>query len=259
MIKMTKKSTKVWITSVVTFLMTTLFALTSLGVGLSLRHKQDKPEVKVNPVLWATDKYTGNEPDTLNWLKGDSFARRGSKTYTINSAESFLKFVEIVNGSAAAEYGYFKEYTIYLNKNIDMNGYAIESIGKKIVDSSNNTISSFQGVFDGAYYTISNANINGNGLFGYVENASIKNIGLYNCKIDSDEDYVGGIVGVGINTTIENSYVRMGEIVTNKTAGGIAGRITIDRNKNEAMPQEIITNCFADTEIKANSYGGLVG
>lgn len=259
MTKITKKSTKVVITSVVTFLMTAFFALTGLAIGLSLKPKKGETLAQVNPVLWSIDKYDGSEPNSINWLNGNSFAHRGSKTYTINSAESFLKFVEIANGNAAAEYDYFKGYTIYLNKNIDMNGYTVESIGKKIVDSSNNTISSFQGVFDGSYYTIRNAVFQGNGLFGYTQNATIKNIGLYNCKIDSTEEYVGGILGEGFNTAIENCYVRLGSINSNKIAAGLAGKITVDRGKNAELPKAVIANSFADTTINANSVGGLVG
>ena len=92
-------------------------------------------------MLWSVDTYDGAKPNSTNWLKGDSFARRGSKTYTINSAESFLKFVEIVNSDASADYNYFKGYTIYLNKNIDMNGCHLSSIGKKLTDSQGNVFS----------------------------------------------------------------------------------------------------------------------
>ena len=259
MIKMTKKSTKVVITSVVTFLMTAFFALTGLAIGLSFKPKKENRQAQINPVLWSVDTYDGAKPNSTNWLKGDSFARRGSKTYTINSAESFLKFVEIVNGDAAVEYGYFKDYTIYLNKNINMNGYTIQSIGKKIVDESGNTYSSFQGVFDGSYYTISNAVIEGNGLFGYTENAEIKNVGLYNCTVDSADEYVGAILGEGVNTTIKNSYVRLGSISATGVAGGLVGKLTINRTQNKDLPKAVISNSFVDATVNANSFGGLVG
>ena len=259
MLKITKKSTKVIITSVITFLMAALFALTGVGVGLAFWNKDDGNSKPTNPIIWSSDKYDGSAPDTSSWLKGDTFAKRGTKTYTINSARSFMKFVEIVNSDAAADYNYFREYTIYLNKNIDMNGYSLSPIGKKLTDSSGNAFSSFQGVFDGSYYTISNATINGNGLFGYVEDATIRNIGLYNCNIASDADYVGGLVGEAINTTIENSYVRLGSISANRIAGGLVGKLTIDRTKNTNLPQNLIVNSFVDTTIEANSFGGLVG
>ncbi len=259
MLKITKKSTKVIITSVITFLMAALFALTGVGVGLAFWNKNDGNSKPTNPIIWSSDKYDGSAPDTSSLLKGVTFAKRCTKTYTINSARSFMKFVEIVNSDAAADYNYFREYTIYLNKNIDMNGYSLSPIGKKLTDSSGNAFSSFQGVFDGSYYTISNATINGNGLFGYVEDATIRNIGLYNCNIASDADYVGGLVGEAINTTIENSYVRLGSISANRIAGGLVGKLTIDRTKNANLPQNLIVNSFVDTTIEANSFGGLVG
>ena len=183
MLKITRKSTKVIVTSIITFLMAALFALTGVGVGLTFWNRDNGGEKPTNPIIWSSDKYDGEAPDTSSWLKGDTFANRGTKTYTINSARSFMKFVEIVNSSAAADYNYFREYTIYLNKNIDMDGHNITPIGKKLTDTSGNAFSSFQGIFDGSYYTISNANIQGNGLFGYVEDATIRNIGLYNCNI----------------------------------------------------------------------------
>ena len=260
MMKVSKRTGKIIVTSIVTFLMACLFVFTGVAVVVSVKKKsQGKGSITpTNPIVWSVDDYDGEQPNTLNWLSGDSFANRGSKAYTINSAESFLKFIEIVNSDSATEYNYFKDYTIYLNKSINMNGYHISSIGKKITEDGK-TFSSFQGVFDGSYYTIQNAVIDGNGLFGYTENATIKNIGLYNCTIDSAEQYVGGILGEGVNTTIENTFVRLGSIKSNKTLGGIAGKITIDRTINGAVPQDIIRNSFVDSTLTSNSLAGIVG
>ena len=251
----TKKSTKITLKTLIAVFTSFLLVLTGVGTYLSIHKKDEKPEVKINPIEWSVKKYDGAESDSLNWLRGDTFAKRGEKTYTINSAESFLKFVEIVNSNAAADYGYFKEYTIYLNKNIDFNGYQIPSIGVKLEDGH----SSFQGIFDGSYYTISNAVFTGAGLFNFTENATIKNIGTYNCTIDTTADYAGGILAEGINTTIENCYVRLGSISSTKTVGGLVGKLTIDRTNYSSFKQEVISNSFADTTLNSTMAGGLFG
>ena len=171
----------------------------------------------------------------------------------IDSAESFAYFISLVNNEATAhEYNYFRDYTIYLNTNIDMAGHSIDSIGVKVEDGSD-VYSTFQGTFDGSYYTIYNANINGSGLFGYVENAVIKNIGLYKCTINTAEEYVGGIVGYAVNTNIENTYVRLGSISGTNTVGGIVGQFfAMDGNYS-------ISNSFADTTINGSTVGGIIG
>ena len=108
MTKMTKKSTKGIITSVVTFIMASVLVLAGFGIGWAVKHKPGKGEPAINPVAWSVDVYEGGDPDTTNWLSGTSFANRGNMAYTINSAESFLKFVEIVNSDVAAEYKYLQ-------------------------------------------------------------------------------------------------------------------------------------------------------
>ncbi len=82
----------------------------------------------------------------------------------------------------------------------------------------------FQGTFDGQGYTISGLKVNGasnSGLFGYTINAVIRNLTV-NGTI-SGESYVGGIVGYGSTTTIENcaNYASVSGRGTN--IGGIAG------------------------------------
>lgn len=238
----------------VALLITIMLALTGLGVYFAINKKEPTPPpAKVDPLDWAIDDWDGESVNADSWINGDKFANRGNKSYTIDSAESFAYFIDIVNNEdIAKEYNFFKGYTVYLNTSIDLAGNSIDPIGIKIV--LNNTIcSTFQGTFDGSYYTIYNAKINGNGLFSYTENATIRNIGLYNPTINSTSNYTGGIVGEAINTNIENVYVSAGSITGTGIVAGLVGKYT-SSNGNHS-----INNSFADTIITAEETAGLVG
>ena len=250
----TKKSTKIAIRTVAIVLMCLLVALTSVGIYFATRKKEPiTPEVIVDPLEFATDKWDGETVDNSEFLSGDKLGNRGDHTYTINSASSFVYFIGLVNDeNRAKEYNYFKDYTIYLNSNIDLSGYSIQSIGKKVTNDQDETISTFQGTFNGAYYSIMNADIVGNGLFGYVENANIQNVGLYNATINSTSDYTGSIVGEAVNSNISNVYARLGS-VQGSTVGGIAGSF-ISNNGTHT-----ISNSFVDNTLIGDKVGAIAG
>ena len=247
-----KKQIKISLISCLAVLMVALITFTTLGIIFSNR-KKAPGETVVNPLEWSVDEWDGESEDDLHWFSGDEYANRGEKSYTIDSVASFIYFVNITNDATLArEYDYFKDYTVYLNTNLNLNGHAMKSIGIK-VDTGDSVISTFQGTFDASYYTIHNATIDGAGLFGYVENATIKNVGLYNATIDSTDDYVGGIVGYAINTNIEDTYVRLGSVTGAGTVGGLVGKMLSTNGTYH------ITNSFADTSITGATRGGLVG
>ena len=248
-----KNKNKIVISCIMAFLLVAMFAISGIGIYYNYNKERSPGAQITNPIDWSIDEWDGETSSDGEWFDGNSFGDRGQNTYTIDSAESFAYFISLVNNEATAhEYNYFRDYTIYLNTNIDMAGHSIDSIGVKVEDSSD-VYSTFQGTFDGSYYTIYNANINGSGLFGYVENAVIKNIGLYNCTINTAEEYVGGIVGYAINTNIENTYVRLGSISGTNTVGGIVGQFfAMDGNYS-------ISNSFADTTINGSTVGGIIG
>ena len=250
----TKKSTKIAIRTVAIVLMCLLVALTSVGIYFATRKKEPStPEVIVDPLEFATDKWDGETVDNSEFLSGDKLGNRGDHTYTINSASSFVYFIGLVNDEdRAKEYNYFKDYTIYLNSNIDLSGYSIQSIGKKVTNDQDETISTFQGTFNGAYYSIMNADIVGNGLFGYVENANIQNVGLYNATINSTSDYTGSIVGEAVNSNISNVYARLGS-VQGSTVGGIVGSF-ISNNGTHT-----ISNSFVDNTLIGDKVGAIAG
>lgn len=241
------KRLKIAICSCISVLVCALIAIASVGIYFSNRKPKPTP-TKVNPAEWSVDVWDGESADNLNWFTGDEFAKRGEKTYTINSAESFIYFANLVNDpDRAMAYDNFLGYTVYLNSNINLNGHEIPSIGT----TNDAGVSTFQGTFDGSFYTLYNAKINGNGLFNNLENATIKNIGLYNPTINGD-GYTGGIVGEAKNTTIINTYVRAGS-VNGTVVGGIAGKITASKNGN------YIINSFADTTLTGTTTAGLIG
>ena len=248
-----KNKNKIVISCIMAFLLVAMFAISGIGIYYNYNKERSPGAQITNPIDWSIDEWDGETSSDGEWFDGNSFGDRGQNTYTIDSAESFAYFISLVNNEATAhEYNYFRDYTIYLNTNIDMAGHSIDSIGVKVEDGSD-VYSTFQGTFDGSYYTIYNANINGSGLFGYVENAVIKNIGLYNCTINTAEEYVGGIVGYAVNTNIENTYVRLGSISGTNTVGGIVGQFfAMDGNYS-------VSNSFADTTINGSTVGGIIG
>lgn len=247
----TKKG-KIAIISCLAFFLVAIIAIASVGIYASRNRRQPNVIEVVNPISWSIDEWDGESASDSEWYYSSSFGDRGSYEFTIDSAESFIYFVNLVNDPArSAEYDYFRGYTIYLNRSIDLKGHTIESIGKRL-----NTLSdscTFQGTFDGSYYTIYNANIEGNGLFGFVENATIRNIGLYNCTINSTEEYTGGIVGYAVNSQISNTYVRLGSVNGTDVVGGIVGQIL------STSGMYGVEYSFADTTLNGEIVGGIVG
>jgi filamentous hemagglutinin family protein len=86
-------------------------------------------------------------------------------------------------------------------------------------------ITSFTGVFDGLGHTINDLYINRNenyqGLLGRTNSATIRNVGLINADISSN-NYVGGLIGYNNGGTISNSYAT-GEVQGNDNVGGLVG------------------------------------
>lgn len=116
------------------------------------------------------------------------------------------------------------------------------------------TTDSFTGVFDGGMHSISNLYFNRTedylGLFGTVEDeGQISNVVLYNVKF-TGKNYVGGIAGRLISSTISNCYVN-GEIKGENRIGGIAGEI---------LKTSDIFCCVANGKVNGTeSVGGICG
>jgi len=210
-----------------------LLALSSVGIYFAT--KKPTPIKIENPLEFSTDKWDGKTSSKEEWDAGFNYGKRkgenNENTYTINSADAFIHFVNLVNSGET-----FEGVIVYLNKNIDLNNNTI------------NSLKNFKGTFNGAYYTIFNANIKGNGLFNQTENATIQNLGMYNCKIQS-KGVAGGLIGTAINTNIHNCYFRLGEVKSSHTAAGLVGSYIAGKNE--------LLNSFAHTTLKGNKTYGL--
>ena len=233
------KKFKIVFIPVVSALIAIALTITGVFVYLNLKKEKDKGgnlnTVNPNPLSFSIDAWDGKTVNTNDFK--DNYAERGNNTITIDSAASFIHFVNQVNNGEN-----YDNTTIYLNTSIDLQGNTINSIGTEAHP--------FKGTFDGGFYTIYNANINGNGLFGETENAEIKNIGLYNETITTTSEASGGLIGKATNTNISNTFVK-GTINGNKV-GGLVG--TYISNNGE----HTISNSFVDANINAKEIGGLI-
>ena len=109
---------------------------------------------------------------------------------------------------------------------------------------------SFTGVFDGNYHTVSNLVITGEnylGLFGRLESAAdIKNLGVVDVNI-TGSDYLGGLVGFS-RGNIETSCCT-GTINGERFLGGLTGRNWLS-----------ITECYSMVTVTgSDDVGGLAG
>jgi len=176
-----------------------------------------------------------------------------------------------------------------LMKDIDLAGWGNwEPIGN--VAANSNT---FEGIFDGNGYAISNLSIaisneDGNryaGLFGIVYEAQVKNVGLVNVTISNDclaegkySRSVGGIAGVMYrNSLIDNCFVD-GDIfsaslaITGGVAGSVSSRGTISNSYHEGKVSgtawvggvvgygddyTVIEGCYNAGEVSASSSSGV--
>lgn len=113
--------------------------------------------------------------------------------------------------------------------------------------------SSFEGVYNGGGFTISNLTIEsgeGVGLFGNTKNSTIKNIGLTNIDV-TGSSYVGGLVGLNNNGSIIEDSFAIGTTKGEYTVGVLVGG-----NYNGS----VITNSYSEGSAKGGRYvGGLAG
>lgn len=117
------------------------------------------------------------------------------------------------------------------------------------------SIANFKGNLDGKGYKIKNFTQNTTtsygGIFSYINNANtiIKNIGMEDSNIISNQNWVGAITGTLSNGTIENCY-STGTIDGKYMVGGIVGQFTGGTVKNS----------YSTANITGwGRVGGLVG
>ena len=235
-----------------TYTVTTANSMTSPELNYTMTITTTTTETKTG----GSFIQTVNRIDTTGLTSLSEVAITGSLaegTYAIRTTEDLEKLASITN-QGLLDSSYSVDYYFVLANNIDLAeaGYSKE-IGKKWTSIGDSYVSfRFKGVFDGNGYVISNLYGNG-GLFGTVNYATIKNLGTENVQIDAT-DSVGGIVnGMKTDTTISNCYVT-GNIVSNFSAGGIAGYFSQERSSSN------IVNCYTMGEISGeNKVGGIIG
>lgn len=140
-----------------------------------------------------------------------------------------------------------------LANDIDASGTANWNAGAGFVPIGTESVA-FTGSFNGGGNRISGLTINrpstdNVGLFGYLNySATIANVGLIGGTVNG-RDQVGGLVGVGANSTINNVY-NTGAVNGRDEVGGLVG-------ENGSA----ITNAYATGAVRGsgNEVGGLVG
>lgn len=222
------------------------------------------PEGKTSLPLGSTVKNLAGEPveltDALKWKAGDATADKiVLKSVPLDTSVP-AGYVEDEQGNViiSDEAGLF-----WFAKQVNEKGNTFA--GKTVTLANSITLTknwepvgkfrgtSFQGMFDGHNYTISNLkvvkyNASGVGLFGETFRATIKNLTVEGTITATNCDYVGGIVGHGY-ATISNCTFKGDINGTSYQVGGIAGSGGFT-----------ITNCSVYGNVTAKYWaGGIVG
>ena len=202
----------------------------------------------------------------LKWYKADK------KTYEIKTVEELCGFALVSGGDS------FKGKTVKLGADIVVNqGQASDyATNAPEVDwlPIGNSITYFQGVFDGQGHTISGLYLNTQdtygGFFGIAGPESIlKNFKLTNSYFNysGESAAVLGSVAGELNgaATLENVYSDAIVVSYGQQAGGLVGRINDkDADTDEKKDKAVIQNCWFDGSFsmkgeKTQYGGGLVG
>jgi hypothetical protein len=203
--------------------------LSAIAVAVSLASAQ------VPDITWYT-----NNPDAAS--------------YEISNADQLAGLATLTNRASSAVD--FSGKTITLVANIDLfEKYGAGYNGGKgwiPIRGGGVTFDGNGKIISGLY--INNSNLGPAGLFGSTGQGMIKNLGLVGVNIIGDEQ-VGGIVGSGGGTTVNNCYTT-GTVKGSRYVGGVVGRIVTDRYRTNS-----VTMCYstAKIEIGGSNVGGVVG
>ena len=172
-------------------------------------------------------------------------AATSGTTVTIDSGELLAALVKAVNGGNA-----YEGYTIKLTKNLDLNGNEWTPIGQKNGNK-------FKGTFDGQGYVVTGLKISEAkadafdgyvAFFGGTDGATIKNLTVAGSVTGKE---AAGIVGKGVNTTLENCHNKATITATESKAAGIVASLDKGTLKN-------CTNSGAITTKGAWPAAGIV-
>ncbi len=165
----------------------------------------------------------------------------------IKSIADYEEFTDLVNSGKS-----FSGKTVYLSKNLDLNGVTLEPIG--------NNNNKFEGTFEGNGYTLKNIKIesvaNYVGMFGYNK-GTIREFNVENISVKGNNN-VGGIAG-NSQKVIKNILLKNISITGNDTIGGITGYAVDGTSsgivENGSITGENYTNCSNGRTYYPGKYG----
>ena len=172
-------------------------------------------------------------------------------TYLIYTAENLKEFADIVNGTHA-EVDRNNSANARLMNDIDLSSVCGESVNDGTSwEPIGNSINQYSGNFNGDGHTISGLYINSTaddqGLFGYVSGSGkVQNLSVSGSV--KGDNYVGGVVGYNISSTVENCYNTVTVTGTNDCVGGVVGY-------NNGGTVE---NCYNTGEVSGPDSGNSV-
>lgn len=191
---------------------------------------------------------------------------------TTAPSQSSDGYYNIKNGNDLAwvskqvEAGY-TNLKVKLVNDIFLNNIELEEYTNKWTPIGSSEIQ-YQGYFDGNNHIIYGLYIDTTeqyqGLFGYLYNAKVKNLKLYNCKINADK-FVGGICGYAQKESVISNCIVTGEINNpSGDCGGISGYsnnfVTISsssfKGKINSQGNRVagITGCIVSNTVVENCY-----
>ena len=196
------------------------------------------------------NKYDENadySADVWDGTSGDltTATDEATKTVTVDSGKVLAALANKVNTGSS-----YDDYTIKLTKNLDLNGNEWTPIGQKNGNK-------FKGTFDGQGYVVTGLKISEAkeaafdgyvAFFGGTDGATIKNLTVAGSVTGKE---AAGIVGKGVNTTLENCHNKATITATESKAAGIVASLDKGTLKN-------CTNSGAITTKGAWPAAGIV-
>ena len=189
---------------------------------------QSKFEGKLNVTI-TNDLQPDTWTDLYNYAS--EFSQQNGQTITITNEAELARLAYLVNSGQR-----FQDYTILLNRDLDMSRHNWNPIG-------NTSGTYFMGTFDGQGHTISGVEVNRsgqsyNGLFGHVGQldgnmpyGDINNVQLMNSTINGGSN-TGGLVGYlhygQVNSCFTDATVN-GETNTGGLVGKIEGGLDVSQ------------------------------
>ena len=237
--------------------------------------------IAVFPKTEATPGYTGT-PDT-SWY--DDYPDKD--TYTIYNADQLAGLAVLASFAMTNPPVRFLGKTIILGDDIDLTIYGEDyrdGKGWLPIGAGGSGNSSYDGIFDGNYKTISNLYINdpttewrmvigpgqsatiaarvglfASGALTSGTSFSVKNLGLVDVRVTGGGPYVGGLVGLVGGTTVTNRVVLSNCYVTG-TVTGANSTSAVGTGGLVGGSYLTIENCyFAGTVNGVINVGGLAG